>query len=111
MIANLGKEFKLTMEKEISRFLGIQIDELEDGSLFLTQTALIDRILRTCFMQDCNAKDTPASSTALGTDLLGDTFVDDFSYPSAVGMLLYLASNSRPDLFRCASVRTFHTLS
>lgn len=86
------------MEEDISSFLGIQIDELEDGSLFLTQTGLIDRILRTCFMQDCNAEDTPASSTTLGTDLLGDTFVDDFSYPSAVGMLLYLASNSRPDI-------------
>jgi hypothetical protein len=49
-------------------------------------------------MTDCNAKDTPASSTALGSDLSGEVFNNEFNYASAVGMLMYLASNSRPDI-------------
>ena len=37
MIANLGKEFELTMEEDITIFLlGILIDESEYGSLFQT---------------------------------------------------------------------------
>ena len=37
MIANLGKEFELTMDEDIPIFLlGILIDESEYGSLFQT---------------------------------------------------------------------------
>ena len=49
-------------------------------------------------MVNCNAKDTPASSIALGSDLSGPPFQHNFSYPLAVGMLMYLASNSCPDI-------------
>jgi hypothetical protein len=98
MIANLGEEFQLTVEEDISSFLGIQIDILPDTAMLLTQPGLTHRVLETCLMVDCNAKDTPASSAALGTDLSGDVFANDFSYASAIGMLMYLASNSRPDI-------------
>jgi hypothetical protein len=98
MIANLGAEFQLTVEEDISSFLGIQIDTLPDGAMLLTQSGLTARVLETCLMVDCNAKDTPALSTTLGTDLLGAVFSYEFSYASAVGMLMYLASNSRPDI-------------
>ena len=36
--------------------------------------------------------------TTIGSDLSGPTFSNEFSYASAVGMLMYLASNSRPDI-------------
>ena len=98
MIANLGDEFQLTVEEDISSFLGIQIDILPDKAMLLTQSGLTTRVLETCLMVNCNTKDTPASSTTLGSDLTGDVFANDFSYASAVGMLMYLASNSRPDI-------------
>ena len=98
MIANLGEEYQLTVEEDISSFLGIQIDILSDKALLLTQSGLTNRVLDTCLMTDCNAKDTPASSTALGSDLSGEVFNNEFNYASAVGMLMYLASNSRPDI-------------
>jgi hypothetical protein len=98
MIANLGEEYQLTVEEDISSFLGIQIDILPDNAMLLTQSGLTKRVLETCLMVDCNAKDTPASNTTLGSDLSGPTFSNEFSYASAVGMLMYLASNSRPDI-------------
>ena len=98
MIADLGNEFLLTVEEDITSFLGIQIQTLPDKALLLTQTGLTTRILETCGMSDCNAKDTPASSIALGSDLSGKPYTHDFSYASVVGMLMYLASNSRPDI-------------
>ena len=98
MIAKLGASFTLTVEEDLSSFLGIQIEHLADRSMKLTQSGLTTRILDTCLMSDCNSKDTPALSTAVGSDLSGSPFTHDFSYPSAIGMLMYLSSNSRPDI-------------
>jgi hypothetical protein len=97
MIKDLGSEFALTVE-DMSSFLGIQIDIRDDHSMVLTQRGLTQRILEACHMVDCNVKDTPATTTTVGTDATGAPFSGDFSYASVVGMLMYLASNSRPDI-------------
>ena len=94
MIADLGSEFLLTVEKDITSYLGIEIKMLPDKALLLSQTGLTNWILQTYHMTDCNAKDTPVSSIALGSDLSEPSFQHDFSYPLVVGMLMYLASNS-----------------
>ena len=49
-------------------------------------------------MHDCNQKHTPAATMSFGTDADGDTFCEDKDYASVVGMLMYLSSNSRPDI-------------
>ena len=40
----------------------------------------------------------PASTTPLDKDENGDPRKEDWSYASVIGMLLYLSSNSRPDI-------------
>ena len=92
--------YDLDTEGEISAFLGIQIDKL-DESFSLTQTGLIGKIIKFTHLEDCNLDRTPASTTALGSDVQGEPWVDgkeDFEYAAAVGMLLYLANNTRPDI-------------
>ena len=66
----------------------------------MTQKGLIDRILATMNMSDCNGKSTPTdgSGKPLGSDKEGAPASASWSYPSVIGMLLYLASNSRPDI-------------
>ena len=49
-------------------------------------------------MSDCNACQTPASTTNLGLDADGKPYHEDWDYASVVGMLMYLANNSRPDI-------------
>jgi hypothetical protein len=49
-------------------------------------------------MTDCNTKATPCNKVPLGTDPNGLPTTKKFEYASAVGMLLYLSSNSRPDI-------------
>jgi hypothetical protein len=49
-------------------------------------------------MENCNTKATPADETPLGTNKNGAARVETWNYASAIGMLLYLASNSRPDI-------------
>ena len=49
-------------------------------------------------MDDSNPMATPALGTPLGTDAKGLPFDEEWDYASVVGMLLYLSSNSRPDI-------------
>jgi hypothetical protein len=92
------QRFQLKYEEEVAGFLGILIQRKEDGSIELLQEGLIDRILVTLGLQDCRTSATPAESKTLGKDLDGEDCVEKWSYPSVVGMMMYLASNSCPDI-------------
>ena len=90
-----------TVEGQVSAFLGIDISYHKKSNRYkLTQTGLIDKVLKTTGMTDCNGKPTPCRSDAkpLGKDADGPPAKEKWSYSSVVGMLLYLAGNSRPDI-------------
>ena len=89
---------KLTVEEDIYAFLGVEVDRKSNGDVELRQRGLIDKILVTCGMVDCNTKSTPCNQVPLGSDPSGDPVTGKFEYASVVGMLMYLSSNSRPDI-------------
>ena len=96
-----GLGYDLEIEDDgnnIFAFLGIEIQRSKDGQIHLSQTGLIQKVLKYCGMEDASGKSTPAATAPLGTDASGDPFKEDWSYPAAVGMLLYLSSNTRPDI-------------
>jgi len=97
-----GDEYEWEFTKgddSISEFLGVDIKPTGDGGYKLLQEGLIKKILKETGMEDCNAKPTPTSSAGpIGQDKLGKRAHHQWSYSSVVGMLLYLASNSRPEL-------------
>jgi hypothetical protein len=95
-IQNSG--LKLTIEDDIYTFLGVEVVRKDNGDIELLQCGLINKILATCGMTDCNTKATPCNKVPLGTDPEGAPITGKFEYASAVGMLLYLSSNSRPDI-------------
>ena len=92
--------WELTVEGEVNSYLGICIEKTQDGGFQLTQAGLVDKILKTTNMDDCNAKRTPCSGDGkpLSSDKNGSLAHQDWNYRSVIGMLLYLASNSRPDI-------------
>jgi hypothetical protein len=47
---------------------------------------------------DCNPNGVPASQQCLESDPDGAPMVEEWIYPSVVGMLLYLSGNARPDI-------------
>jgi hypothetical protein len=99
MIKDLGTEFDLEPENDVSAFLGIKFKYHESGEIELLQPHLIQRIVETVFGKTgCNAKATPALGTPLGTDADGALCCENWDYGSVVGMMMYLASNSRPDI-------------
>ena len=114
--------FELKREKSgddtAYNFLGIHISET-DGVIKLTQHGLIKKFLATVGMTDCNAKQTPCSTTPLGADIDGPPHDEPWEYASAVGMLMYLAGNAHPEtafaVHQCAryahSPRHSHTIA
>ena len=91
-------KFELRDEGEVGDFLGIRIEKAGPKKFHLTQTGLINKVLKEADMENCNTVNTPALTTPLGIDKLGEPFKEDWDYASIVGMLMYLANNSRPDI-------------
>jgi len=60
-------KLKITVEGDISDFLGVHIDRLQDGSIEFTQPQLIDKILEAMKMDqgDLREKDTLAASSKI----------------------------------------------
>ena len=90
--------FELRNEGEVGDFLGIRIEKTGPKTFKLAQPGLIEKVLKAAGMEDCNGCATPASTTPLGSDLNGDPFDQNWEYASIVGMLMFLAANSRPDI-------------
>jgi Reverse transcriptase (RNA-dependent DNA polymerase) len=84
----------LTREASVNAFLGIQLQRTKN-SYILTQPKLNLQDTHATHMKDCNSSCTP---TPLGTDTEGENFRWDWEYASVVGMLMYLAKNSRSDI-------------
>jgi hypothetical protein len=83
----------------IANYLGIQIQEEDDGTLLLTQSGLINRILEAMDLNNANPKDTPATE-AVRANKQSPSFDGKYNYRSIIGMMMYLTSSTRPD---CAS--------
>jgi len=89
----------LDIEGDFNSYLGIGIEEFPDGSRNMTQKGLTKKIIEATKLTDCKPNWTPASTVALGSDPDGAPYDhSQFSYSSVVGMLLYLANNTRPDI-------------
>jgi hypothetical protein len=103
-----SKGFELTREGTFSEYLGIQYEHLDDGSINMTQTGLIDKVISTAGMDDCNPNKTPSTKEALPSDPDGEDMDETWNYRSIVGMMLYLSSNTRPDIaFAVSQVARF----
>lgn len=83
---------------EAKCFLGIEIDQADDGSICIHQGAYAKRVLQRFDMMDCKVVSAPMDCN----QNLGD-FVDDecdgvYPYREAVGSLMYLSVGTRPDI-------------
>ena len=107
-LTNLGLEF--TREGTFTDFLGIKFvkDEV-NNTVTLTQRGLIQKIINATGLQDCNPNHTPAVQACLGIDPDGEPMDEFWNYRSIVGMLLYLSTNTRPDItFAVSQVARFN---
>ncbi|MGH3053429.1 MAG: reverse transcriptase domain-containing protein [Gaiellaceae bacterium] len=101
--------FTLTYESTFAEFLGIKLEEdPKTGAINMTQRGLIDKIIADTGLEDCNPNWNPTSTDALGADPEGAPMHETWSYRSIVGKLLYLSTNTRPDIaFAVSQVARF----
>ena len=90
--------FEFRDEGELSAFLGIKIDKKGESEFYLSQPGLINKVLKAAGMLDCNPNTTPSTLEPLGPDLDAPQFNEQWEYASIIGMLMYLANNTRPDI-------------
>jgi hypothetical protein len=91
----------LEQESDAAGFLGVRMEvDQTTGLMELKQTGLIDRVIETLGLDigTTSGKFTPAEAKPLVKDSDGEPALGDFSYSSVVGMLLYLAGHTRPDI-------------
>jgi hypothetical protein len=91
----------LTVEGDISDFLGVNIQREADGTIHLTQPQLIDSILEELGLhgKDAKGKSTPAACSKLLTGHAeAPPFDGHFHYRRVIGKLNYLEKSTRPDI-------------
>ena len=81
---------------ELSYFLGLQISHLENG-IFLSQNKYAKEILKNFHMEYCKPMGTPMITGSKLTKIDDSPNVDQTTYRSMIGSLLYLIV-SRPDI-------------
>ena len=105
----LRKEgFTFTTESTFEEYLGIKYVRLNDGSIHLLQTGLIQKILKATNLVNSHPNKQPAQQKTLSIDPDGERFSETWNNASIVGMRLYLANNTRPDIaFAVSQVARF----
>ena len=91
-------DLELTQEGSFEEFLGIKFKYSPDGTVECTQRGLIQKTLEAAGMVDCNSNSTPTAMNALGSDKDGLPMKETWNYRAICGMLLYLSTNTRPDI-------------
>ena len=91
----------VTDEGEIAQYLGIKITR-QDDSFLLSQETLIDKACKAVGLplkRTGSPKPYPAKAgIALSSDPDGEVFSEDWDYRSVIGILLFIANNTRPDV-------------
>jgi hypothetical protein len=91
----MANEFEMSMIRELSYFLGLQIKQLKNGT-FVSQGKYIKDMLKKFGMEDAKTMSTPMGTNgSLNSDASGN-MVDQKMYRSMIGSLLYVIA-SRPD--------------
>lgn len=97
VIDYLGKHFCMKAF-DAKYFLGLEINRLSDGSLFLNQASYTEKILNVFGFADSHPVSTPADYQQI-LEVEGEEEAKvNFPYRQAVGSLLYLAIGTRPDI-------------
>lgn len=97
METKLAKAFELKNLGQIKQFLGVQIKRHDDGHFSINQEPYISKIARELKLEGCSPQKYPIDPGYYRLE--DDNLIDDNTeFRKIIGMLLYLSTNSRPDI-------------
>ncbi|KAD5318124.1 hypothetical protein E3N88_18070 [Mikania micrantha] len=96
------EKFEMSAMLDIKFFLGLQIDQTDDG-IFIHQTKYIQDVQKRFSMLDCKPISTPTQPNhGIEPDIKGE-LIDATLYRGMIGSLMYLTA-SRPDIVFATSI-------
>lgn len=99
----LKANFKITELGELHYFLGIQVQKL-DGMYALNQRSYINKVLEKFNMIDCKVSKIPMDVGYVSQKEESEDFENLEVYQSLIGCLLYISTNTRPDIAIATSI-------
>ena len=107
---SLSNKYRIKDLGELSYFLGVKVvKDHNNNSIWLGQPSYVDKLLFKFQLSDCKAVSTPAATDVkLVKSSDDEERCDKETYQSAIGNLLYLSSQTRPDItYAVSSVSRF----
>lgn len=97
---SLSQQYEMKDLGSLKYFLGVNIiQDSQDNSIWIGQSNFAEGVLQKFGMNNCKPSDNPVdSSQKLIKASHQDEAVDQDTYQSAVGSLLYLSTKTRPDI-------------
>lgn len=95
---DMKKHFTMKDLGNLHNYLGIQIERDSDGLFTLHQRCYIERKLKEFNMSDCKPSNIPVDPGYQKQQVCSEKGVSKEIYRKAIGSLLYLVTNSRPDI-------------
>lgn len=92
----IGRDFELKALGKATEFLGTTINRDNDGNFIISQPQHIERIIREAGQMDAKPSKYPIDTGYYKLD--GKELPDNFQYRKLIGMLLYVATHTRPDI-------------
>ena len=112
VLAQLDKlGFAFSRDTDFSSYLGVLVEHLSDGTKKLSQPGLTNQLLQMMGLADSNPNKTPISSPLFSHHDSQDHDQNSFSYRSALGMLMYLVNNTRPECSYAVNVCAQYSIS
>ncbi|KAG5682922.1 hypothetical protein PVAND_012240 [Polypedilum vanderplanki] len=99
--ATLSKHFQVKDLGTVKFFLGIAINQDEEGNFFINQENYIKKIVSEASLSDAKPSKIPLD---VGYYKLEVLLEDNKEYRKLIGMLLYVSTNSRPDISSSVSI-------
>lgn len=99
----LKEDFEINNLGEIENYLGLRVERDADGIYSINQTAYINRVVAE--FELTNAKTSPCPlSPSYGKSREEYLLPDNKAYQKAIGCLLYISVNTRPDISAAVSI-------
>ena len=105
---DMNREFVMKDVGNLHCYLGIQIEQGDDGMYFLHQKSYIEKKLKEFNLSDSKPSSIPVDPGYQKNRKSSESMNNKEIYRKAIGSLLYLSTNSRPDIAIGTSILARH---
>lgn len=98
----IGQDFEIKDLGEVHHYLGIDVKRSSNGHFMISQSAYIDKIVEAADLKEAKISKYPVDTGYY--KLEGELLPSNDDYRKLIGMLLYLSTNTRPDIAASVSI-------